>query len=148
MSALRAVTSTGGVPTTADVVVVGGGTIGAWCAWFLKRRGAGRVVLLEAGSLGKGASSRAAGMVRAQGGTETAGKLGIFSRSFYAEQRELLGVGSGFVAQGYFVPAFSDAEVSAAHARIEMQRRVGLDVGWVTSSEFDDMNPNVARGMT
>ena len=26
------------LPRTADAVVVGGGTIGAWCAWFLKRR--------------------------------------------------------------------------------------------------------------
>ena len=39
------------------------------------------------GTLGTGASSRAAGMVRAQGGTETAVRLGMFSRDFYAGQR-------------------------------------------------------------
>lgn len=148
MSALLAVTSSRSVPSTADVVVVGGGTIGAWCAWFLKRSGIGRVVLLEASTLGKGASSRAAGMVRAQGGTETAVKLGMFSRDFYAQQYDLLGIESGFVAQGYFMPAFSDAEVAEAEARIEMQRGVGLDVSWVSSREFDDLNPNVAPGMT
>jgi len=29
-----AVTSSAPIPRTADAVVVGGGTIGAWCAWF------------------------------------------------------------------------------------------------------------------
>jgi sarcosine oxidase, subunit beta len=70
------------VPRTADVVVVGGGTIGAWTAWFLREAGAGEVVLLERDTLGQGASARAAGMVRAQGGTEAAVRLGMFSRDF------------------------------------------------------------------
>jgi sarcosine oxidase, subunit beta len=141
-------TSAARLPRTADAVVVGGGTIGAWCAWFLKRSGLSRVVLLESGRLGKGASSRAAGMVRAQGGTEAAVRLGLFSRDFYRTQRDLLGVDSGFVEQGYFMPCFTDAEVTQARARIEMQRRVGLDVRWVDSAEFDAMNPAMAPDMT
>ena len=36
------------VARTADAVVVGGGTVGAWCAVFLRRSGLDRVVLLEA----------------------------------------------------------------------------------------------------
>src|SRR5580693_3132318 len=42
----------------ADAVVVGGGTVGGWCAYFLKKSGAGRVVLIDKGPLGQGASSR------------------------------------------------------------------------------------------
>jgi sarcosine oxidase subunit beta len=142
------VTSTGKLPTTADAVVVGGGTIGAWCAWFLKQSGLSRVVLVEAGTLGKGASSRAAGMVRAQGGTEAAVRLGLFSRDFYRDQHDLLGIDSGFVEQGYFMPCFSEAEVAQAHARVAMQQRLGLEVRWVDAGEFDAMNPVVAPGMT
>ena len=67
--------------------MVGGGTIGAWCAWFLRREGLD-VVLVEANTLGKGASSRAAGMVRAQGGTEIAVRLGIYAREFYSRRNE------------------------------------------------------------
>ena len=136
------------VPRTADVVVVGGGTVGAWAAWFLARAGAGEVVLLEQATLGQGASSRAAGMVRAQGGTEAAVRLGLFSRDFYAGQQELLGIDSGFVAQGYFMPCFSEPEVTATHERITMQRALGLDVRWVDHDEFDDLNPAVASGQT
>lgn len=136
------------LPRSADVVVVGGGTIGAWAAWFLARSGVGDVVLVERDTLGQGASSRAAGMVRAQGGTEWAVRLGMFSREFYAGQRDELGIDSGFVAQGYFMPSFTEAEVAAAHARIAMQQSVGLDVRWVGPDEFDALNPAVAPGQT
>src|SRR5262249_58025172 len=54
-------------PDTADAVVVGGGTIGAWCAYFLRQAGLERGVLGGNGVLGQGASSRAAGVVRLQG---------------------------------------------------------------------------------
>jgi sarcosine oxidase, subunit beta len=136
------------VPRTADAVVVGGGTIGAWSAWFLKRAGLSEVVLLERDTLGQGASSRAAGMVRAQGGTEAAVRLGMFSRDFYAGQQSLLGIDSGFVAQGYFMPCFTDAEVTRAHERIAMQQAAGLDVRWVGADEMDAMNPAMEPGLT
>lgn len=141
-------TSDVGTPSTADVVVVGGGTIGAWTAWYLRQAGLRHVVLLEAGRLGQGASIRAAGMVRAQGGTEVAVRLGMFSRDFYREQQATLGIDSGFVAQGYFMPCFTEPQVADAHTRIAMQQSLGLDVGWVGPDEFDTMNPAMAADET
>jgi sarcosine oxidase, subunit beta len=142
------VNSVGATPGTADAVVVGGGTVGAWTAWFLKQSGLGRVVLVEAGTLGQGASSRAAGMVRAQGGTPTAVRLGLFSRDFYAGQAAELGIDSGFVAQGYYMPCFTEAEVRQARERVAMQREHGLDVSFVSPDEYDAGNANVAPGRT
>jgi sarcosine oxidase subunit beta len=136
------------LPRTADAVVVGGGTIGAWAAWFLKHAGLSRVLLIEAETLGKGASSRAAGMVRAQGGTEVTVRLGMYSREFYLVQQQLLGIDSGFVEQGYFMPCFSDPEVEQAHARIAMQHRLGLDVRWVEADEMDRLNPAMRPAQT
>jgi len=121
------------LPKTADAVVVGGGTVGAWCAYFLRRAGLENVVLIEKGVLGQGASSRAAGVVRVQGGTPEAVRLGQWSRSFYLGQRAELGTDSGFVQQGYLLPCFTPGEVEAAHARISMQQSLGLPVRWLTS---------------
>jgi sarcosine oxidase subunit beta len=87
-------------------------------------------------------------MVRAQGGTEPAVRLGLFSREFYAGQVEMLGIDSGFVAQGYAMPCFTDAEVAAAHERIVMQQKLGVDVRWVGPDEFDALNPAMAPDQT
>ena len=136
------------LPRTADAVVVGGGTVGAWCAYFLRSAGLSRVVLLEKGQLGAGASSRAAGVVRLQGGTPEAVALGHWSREFYLRQRSEIGTDSGFVAQGYMLPCFSPAEVAAARERIAMQQSLGMPVRWVSPDEVDALNPTLAPGRT
>ena len=139
---------TPGLPDGADAVVVGGGTIGAWCAYFLRRAGLDRVVLLEKGMLGQGASSRAAGVVRMQGGTPVAVRLGQWSRRFYLGQRDELGTDSGFVSQGYLLPCFTDAEVAAARDRMVMQSSLGVPVRWLDPAEVDAVNPTLAPGRT
>ncbi len=132
----------------ADAVVVGGGAIGGWCAYFLRRAGLERVVLLEKGTLGRGASSRAAGVVRLQGGTPTAVRLAIWSRQFYLGQQEELGTDSGFVTQGYLLPCFTDGEVAEARNRIAMQAGLGVRVRWLGPDEVDAANPTLAPGRT
>ena len=133
---------------TADAVVVGGGTVGAWCAYFLRQAGLARVVLIEKGLLGQGASSRAAGVVRMQGGTPEAVRLGQWSRRFYLSQRDEIGTDSGFTEQGYLLPCFSEAEVTAAHARMKMQAALGVPVRWLDPAEVDAANPTLAPGQT
>jgi len=128
--------------------VVGGGTVGAWCAYFLRRAGLDRVVLVEKGSLGQGASSRAAGVVRTQGGTEEAVRLGLWSREFYLGQHEELGTDSGFVEQGYLLPCFTEADVAAARERMVMQSALGVPVHWLGPDEVDSINPTLAPGQT
>jgi sarcosine oxidase, subunit beta len=137
-----------GHPAGADAVVVGGGTVGGWCAYFLRRAGLDRVVLLEKGMLGQGASSRAAGVVRLQGGTPAAVRLGQWSRRFYLGQRDELGIDSGFVSQGYLLPCFTDAEVAAARERMVMQTSLGVPVRWLGPAEVDAANPTLAPGRT
>jgi sarcosine oxidase subunit beta len=137
-----------GHPDTADAVVVGGGTVGAWCAYFLRRSGLRRVVLLEKRTLGQGASSRAAGIVRTQGGTPWAVRLGEWSRQFYLGQAAELGIDSGFTPQGYLIPCFTPADVTAARERMAMQRDLGLDIRWLEPAEADAMNPAMAPGLT
>jgi sarcosine oxidase subunit beta len=87
-------------------------------------------------------------MVRAQGGTPVAVILGMWSRDFYLSQREVLGVDSGFVQQGYFMPAFDDVQVRLARERVAMQQSLGLNVRWLDADEADDANPTMARGRT
>jgi sarcosine oxidase subunit beta len=128
--------------------VVGGGTVGAWCAYFLRKSGLENVVLVEKGLLGQGASSRAAGVVRLQGGTPEAVRLGRWTRDFYLRQRAEIGTDSGFTRQGYLLPCFTDAEVAAARMRIAMQQAEGIPVRWAGPDEVSELNPTMAPGQT
>jgi sarcosine oxidase, subunit beta len=132
----------------ADAVVVGGGTVGAWCAYFLRQAGLARVVLVEKGQLGQGASSRAAGIVRMQGGTPEAVRLGLWSRGFYLRQRDEIGTDSGFIEQGYLLPCFTETDVTAARERMAMQTALGVPVRWLDPDEVDKLNPTLAPGQT
>src|SRR6185503_14144118 len=144
MPAFRSMTSF----RSADVVVVGGGTVGAWTAVLLAESGVPNVVLIEARTLGDGASSRAAGMVRAQGGTETAIRLGLRSQEFYESSGERFPLDCGFVAQGYLMPCFSETEVAQAHDRIALQRTLGLEVEWLSGADLDARDTGLAPGAT
>jgi sarcosine oxidase subunit beta len=136
------------VSDTADAVVVGGGTVGAWCAYFLRRSGLDRVVLVERRTLGEGASSRAAGVVRTQGGTPWAVQLGEWSRKFYLRQQDEICIDSGFIQQGYVLPCFTAADVVAARERMAMQHALGLSVRWLEPGQLDTLNPTLAPGRT
>ncbi|WP_432260989.1 FAD-dependent oxidoreductase [Cupriavidus sp. TMH.W2] len=48
---------------SADVIVVGSGGLGAATAYYLAKRGAGRIALLDRHDIGSQTSPRAAGMV-------------------------------------------------------------------------------------
>ena len=133
-----------GASDRADLVVVGAGTIGGWAATFAARDGAGRVVVLERGLAGQGASSRAAGIVRAQGGTPTTVALGRWSIDFYRRQPEVFGTDSGFRELGYLILAVTDDDERAGHERVAMQKAAGLPVRWVTAAEAATLNPTLS----
>ena len=133
------------VQESADLVVVGAGTIGGWASTFAADAGLGRVVVIERGIAGGGASSRAAGIVRAQGGTPTTVALGRWTIDFYRGQQARYGTDSGFRELGYLILAVTARDEREGRARVEMQRRGGLDVSWLGPTEARSVNPTLAE---
>jgi sarcosine oxidase subunit beta len=127
-----------------DLVVVGAGTIGGWASWFAKTSGLGRVVVLERGLVGQGASSRAAGIVRAQGGTPTTVALGRWSIDFYRRQAAEIGTDSGFRELGYLILAVTEDDERLGRERVAMQQAAGLDVSWLSAEEAVARIPTLA----
>lgn len=128
----------------ADLVVVGAGTIGGWASVFAGELGAERVVVLERDVAGQGASSRAAGIVRAQGGTPGTVALGMWSIDFYRSQQDRYGTDSGFRELGYLILATNAAQEREARTRVEMQRAAGLAaVRYLDAAEAARLNPTL-----
>lgn len=130
----------------ADLVVIGAGTIGGWASVFAAADGVGKVVVIDKGLAGMGASSRAAGVVRAQGGIPATVTLGSWTIDFYQGQQAAYGTDSGFRELGYLILAVTDDDERAGRARVEMQQAAGLsDVRWLTADEAVALIPTLAR---
>jgi sarcosine oxidase subunit beta len=128
----------------ADLVIVGAGTVGGWASVFARRNGAGRVVVLERDLAGHGASSRAAGVVRAQGGTPATVALGRWSIDFYERQLDEVGTDSGFRRLGYLILAVTKADEREGRERVAMQRAAGLDARWLSAERSVEVNPTLS----
>ncbi len=120
------------------------GNLGLWTAHRLARRGFGRIAVLERGWAGGGATSRSAGVVRQQGGSETAAKLGRLSRELYLRLGEELGLDSGFRETGYYIVAETEEEKDGFLRLVEVRRAAGVENEWVEPEEgrrrFPDLN--------
>jgi sarcosine oxidase, subunit beta len=130
--------------TVYDVIVIGGGNLGLWTAHRLVHRGFGRIAVLERGWAGGGATSRSAGVVRQQGGSATAAKLGKLSRELYLRLGDELGLDSGFMETGYYIVAETEEEKEGYLRLVEVRRAAGVENEWVEPGEgrmrFPDLN--------
>ncbi|MBT8074822.1 MAG: FAD-dependent oxidoreductase, partial [Gammaproteobacteria bacterium] len=88
-----------GFPTSARVVIIGGGIIGCSVAYHLADMGCKDVVLLEQSQLTAGTTWHAAGLMTTYGSTsETSLEMRKYSRELYASLEEETGQVTGFQA--------------------------------------------------
>lgn len=110
-----------------DIVIVGGGIIGASVAYHLAKRGIFSILVLEREStLGRGSTGRATGGYRAQYSTEINIQLSLLARESLRRFAEDTGIDSGYWPVGYLWIATNPdeyADLVAAHA---LQQKNGL----------------------
>ncbi len=118
------------LPKTADIVIIGGGCMGASVAYYLAQHGAKNIVLLEREKfLGMGSTGRNAGGVRYQFSTEVNIRLSMFSLDVISHFEELVGISADYRPIGYLFLLTTPGEVATFKANVELQHRVG--VPWV-----------------
>ncbi len=84
------------LPARAEIVVIGGGVIGASVAYHLTRLGRTDLVLLEQGQLSGGTTWHAAGLVGQLRATESGTRLVQYSAQLYSELEAETGLATGF----------------------------------------------------
>ncbi len=130
--------------TSADVVIVGGGCIGASVAFHLARLGITDVVLLERESqLGTASTGRNAGGVRHQFSHEANVRLSIESIRMFEQFNDVVGSPIDFHQDGYLFLLSGDADVSAFRDAREMQQRLGVAVDWLNAAEAARLIPGL-----
>ena len=125
-----------GLPKTADILIIGGGVMGASAAYHLAKRGAKNIVLLEKEShFGTGATGRCAGGVRYQFSTEINVTLSLHSLPMIERFREELGQDPGYHKYGYLLAATNENIVKEFERNAAMQNRLGVQTELLSGDE-------------
>jgi len=124
------------VKTTAEVVIIGGGCMGASAAYHLTRDGVRDVVLLEREPmLGMGSTGRNAGGVRHQFSNEANVRLSIESIRLFERFAEEIGYEIDFHQHGYLFLLSSEKDLTDFRHSAEMQRKLGVEVELLSPEE-------------
>jgi sarcosine oxidase subunit beta len=124
------------LPTTADVVIIGGGVMGASAAYHLAQRGMTNIVLLEKENFfGQGATGRCAGGVRYQFSTEINVKLSIASLPMIERFKDEIGQAINYRQCGYLLVATNDKDATAFKHNVEMQNNLGVNTKLLSGDE-------------
>jgi sarcosine oxidase, subunit beta len=130
---------------TADVVIIGGGIVGASIAWHLTEAGCRDVLMVEREShQGKGSTGKSMGGVRAQFATAPNIQMSLYSIPFYAAFEERLGHPSGYRDQGYLFVATKPSHLDYLKANQALQKKLGLkQVRMLTRQEIVETVPQL-----
>lgn len=124
------------LPKTADIVIIGGGVMGASAAYHLAKRGIKNIVLLEKEShFGTGATGRCAGGVRYQFSTEINVTLSIHSLPMIERFKEELGQDPGYHKYGYLLVATNENVVKEFEHNVALQNRLGVQTELLSGDE-------------
>lgn len=135
-----------------DVLVVGGGAVGASCARALARAGANVTVVRRPEVPGE-AWRAAAGMLAAQieaGPEEPLFNLGVAGRAFYRREaealREATGIDIGLTQGGILQVATSEAQVEQFKAKVAWQRQQAEQADWLEPADVEEGWPWLRPG--
>ena len=136
--------STGRLPRTADIVIVGGGAVGASAAYHLAAAGAGSVVLLERETaLGTGSTGRCAGGFRHQFSSRVNVELSLASIPLIVGFAATHGLALDVVQDGYLFLVRDDHQWTEFRAAAEMQRAMGVDVQLLEAADAAELVPGL-----
>lgn len=124
------------LPTTADIVIIGGGVMGASAAYHLARCGVKNIVLLEKEKVfGAGATGRCAGGVRYQFSTEINVRLSLESLPMLERFPEEIGQEIDYRQCGYLLVATSEKDAAAFKRNVELQNHLGVHTQLLSGDE-------------
>ena len=132
------------LPSQTQVVIVGGGVMGASSAYHLAAAGCKDVVLLEKGSFfGQGATGKCAGGIRYQFATEVNIRLSQHSLPMLDAFEEVTGQPADVRKCGYLFLLRREKDVESFRRAVELQHSLGVQTEWLRPAEIRERIPIV-----
>jgi len=130
------------IPTTAQVVIIGGGVIGCSVAYHFAKRGWRDVVLLEKHKLTSGTTWHAAGLIATSGfTTETGVELAKYTRDLYMNLEAETGYATGFNPVGLLQVAANEGVLEDLRRKATFNKYMGVESEEISPTEVKAMWP-------
>ena len=129
--------------TTADIVILGAGVMGASIAFHLAQRQAGKIVVIDKGHVAQGGSGRSSALVRMHYSYPPEVQLALVSLRMFENWRDIVGQEGDFRKTG-FVRIVHPGETERLKQNVEMQRKLGVNVKLIDRHELKDLEPDWA----
>lgn len=126
--------------TNVDVVVVGAGILGASTAYFLRKSGVNKVLLIERGDPASGGTGKSAAIVRSYYSVPVMARLAQEAVSLFHNLEAEIGVDGGFHATG-FTQLVPPDWVNTAKELVAMHQSLGVDTDFVPESDWERRFP-------
>jgi sarcosine oxidase subunit beta len=127
------------VPESAEVVIVGGGAMGASVAYHLAKKGVKDVVLLERDSLASGSTSKSAGGIRAQFADELNVRIALRSMAEFQALDRVSGI--EYKRHGYLFLLTNEVDVESFQKALTLQQNLGVPSKLVSPDDVKAMIP-------
>lgn len=135
----------------AEVLIIGAGVIGLSLARALRKKGAGKITVLERGAAGRESSYAAAGMLAPHAEAVRADDFFHFCRessrlypNFAAELLDETGIDIELDRNGTFYLAFTEKDSAEIGERFEWQKRTGFAVEHLSAQAIRQAEPFVS----
>lgn len=135
-----------------DVIIIGGGSVGAPTAFYLAQAGVKTLVIDQYASVGQGANKKAIGGIRATHSDPA--KISLCKRSIeiFSTWREQFGDDIEWQKGGYSFVAYRDQETKTLKDLLVIQKSLGLNIDWYDKAQLleiiPDLNPTDLQGGT
>jgi len=129
------------VPTSARVVIVGGGVHGASLLWHLAREGWTDTVLVEKAELTSGSTWHAAGQITRSVGDYTTAAFHHYAIELYEQIEDMTGQGVSLHQPGGLRLAYTDLEVDNLKSHLGIGRYIGYPIELIGPNEAQQHNP-------
>jgi sarcosine oxidase subunit beta len=124
------------LPGSSNIVIIGGGVMGASTLFHLAARGIKNIVLLERNEFfGQEATGRCAGGVRYQFATEENIRLSQASLPMLERFKEQIGQAVDYRKCGYLFVLTNAHDVDTFKKNTSLQRSLGVETEWLTGDE-------------
>ena len=127
--------------TTADIVILGAGVMGAAIAFHLAKRKAGKIVVVDKSHVGQGGSGRSSALIRMHYSYPPEVQLALLSLRMFENWKDTVG-GDGDFRKTGFVRIVHPGESDRLKQNVEMQRSLGANVKLIDRVELKELEPD------